>query len=422
MDSLKLYYVKFVDQMKFLKTIKVEEFKEILDSVPILRTEEEIVSIEESFNRITSRDVISRINVPHFRKSRMDGYAVIAEDTFGAEEDNFIKLELTEVIQAGEVPQKRLGKGQCSYVATGAAVPENANGVVMVEFTEKDGNNILISKAVTPGTYIIEIGHDIKERNEIVKKDTLIDLATMGILASVGSKEVWVYKQPIVSLLSTGNEIVSQDVENLEIGKIYDVNSVVLKKAIENTGVLVNYLGIVNDNYKELKSALDKALETSDIVILSGGTSKGEGDLGPQVLEKYNDIEIMVHGVKIKPGKPIIFTKLKNKIIFILPGYPTSALSCFYVFIDNFLRKMSGYPLRERFSKKMEVGERIYSTVGRHEFKAIKIQEVNGVKRIFPIKTGSEVISTMFYADGYIEIDELESIIEKRDKRRVYFF
>jgi molybdenum cofactor synthesis domain-containing protein len=418
MDSLKLY----VKQMKFLKTIKVEEFKEILDSVPILRTEEELVNIEESFNRITSKDIASRINVPHFRKSRMDGYAVIAEDTFGAEEDKFIKLELIEVIQAGDIPQKRLDKGQCSYVATGAAVPENANGVIMVEFTDKEGSNVLISKAITPGTHIIEIGHDLKKKKVIVRKNSLVDLATMGILASAGSKEVWVYKQLKVSLLSTGNEIVSQDVQILEIGKIYDVNSVVLKKAIENTGVLVNYLGIINDNYEELKSALDKALDKSDIVILSGGTSKGEGDMGPQVLEKYKDIEIMVHGVKIKPGKPIIFTKLKNKLIFILPGYPTSALSCYYVFIDNFLRKVSGYPLREKFSKEFEIGERIYSTVGRYEFKAVKINEEDGIKKIFPIKTGSEAMSTIFHADGYIEIEELESIIEKGDKRRIYFF
>ena len=408
--------------MKFLKTIKVEEFKEILNSVPISRTEEEIVSIKESFNRITSSDIISRFNVPHFRKSRMDGYAVLAEDTFGAEEDNFIELELIEVIQAGDIPQKGLDKGQCSYVATGAAIPENANGVVMVEFTERGGNKISISKAVTPGTHVISIGHDIKKGEEIVKKGTLVDLATMGILASCGIKDLQVYKRPIVSLMSTGNELVDQDEKLLEIGKIYDVNSVVLRKAIENTGVLVKFLGIIEDNYSDLKNSIDKALDTSDIVILSGGTSKGEGDLGPIVLEEYKDIEILVHGVKIKPGKPIIFTKIQNKIIFILPGYPTSALSCFYVFIDDFLRKRSGYPLREKFSKKMEVGERIYSTIGRHEFKAVKIEIVDGIKKIMPIKTGSEAISTMFYADGYIEIQELESIIEKGDKRRFFRF
>ncbi|MFW9896682.1 MAG: molybdenum cofactor synthesis domain-containing protein, partial [Candidatus Thorarchaeota archaeon] len=246
--------------------------------------------------------------------------------------------------------------------------------------------------------------------------------ATMGILASVGSKEIWVYKKPIVSLLSTGNEIVSHDVNNLEIGKIYDVNSVVLKKAIENTGVIVQYLGIIKDDYNELKNVIDKALKVSDIIILSGGTSKGEGDLGPQVLEKYDNIELMIHGVKIKPGKPIIFAKLNEKMIFILPGYPTSALSCFYVFIDKFLRKLSGFPLREVYSKELEVGERIYSTVGRHEFKAMKIIEENGIKKIFPIKTGSEAMSTIFNADGYIEIEELESIIEKGDKRRINFF
>ncbi len=212
------------------------------------------------------------------------------------------------------------------------------------------------------------------------------------------------------------------NVKELEIGKIYDVNSVILKQAIENTGVLVEFFGILKDDFNELKRVIDEALKNSDIVILSGGTSKGEGDLGPKVLEEYKDKEIMVHGVRIKPGKPIIFTKFGNKMIFILPGYPTSALSCFYVFIENLLRKNSGYPLKETYSKHFEVGERIYSTIGRHEFKTIQIKDVNGVKKIFPVKTGSEAISTMFYADGYVEIDELESIIEKGEKKRVYFF
>lgn len=408
--------------MKFLKTISVEEFRTILNSIEKITTSEELVSLNDCFKRTLSRDIVSKINVPHFKKSRMDGYAVIAKDTFEAEEDNLIELELIETIQAGEIPQKSLNPGQCSYVATGAAIPENSNGVVMVEFTEKKNSKISISKAITPGTHIIEVGHDIRENEIIVKKDKLIDLATLGILASCGIKDVPVYKKPIVCLVSTGNELVNQDTKELEIGKIYDVNSIVLKNAIENTGVHVNFLGVIRDKFDDLKKALDTALEKSDITILSGGTSKGEGDLGPRVLEQYDDIEIQVHGVKIKPGKPIIFAKLKKKIIFILPGYPTSALSCYYVFIDNFLRKMSGYPLREVFSKELEIGERIYSTIGRHEFKAVQIKEVDGKMRVFPIKTGSEAISTMFYADGYIEINELESIVEKGDKRIVYLF
>ncbi|MFX1233890.1 MAG: molybdopterin molybdotransferase MoeA [Promethearchaeota archaeon] len=409
--------------MKFLKTISVEEFRTILNSIEKITPSDELVSLEDSFKRIISKDIVSRINVPHFRKSRMDGYAVIAEDTFEAEEDNLVELELIDTIKAGEIPQRKLKTGQCSYVATGAAIPDNSNGVVMVEFTEKLINNkILISKAITPGTHIIEIGHDIKKGDIIVKKDKLIDLATLGIFASCGIRDVPVYEKPIVSLISTGNELVNQDTEELEIGKIYDVNSILLKKALENTGVHVNFLGVVRDDYEDLKNAMDTALENSDIIILSGGTSKGEGDLGPRLLEQYKDIEIEVHGVKIKPGKPIIFAKLKEKIIFILPGYPTSALSCFFLFIDNFLRRMSGYPLRDRFSKELEIGERIYSTLGRHEFKAVQMQEVDGKKKIFPIKTGSEAISTMFYADGYIEIEELESVIEKGDKRMIYFF
>jgi len=408
--------------MKFLQTIKVEEFKEILEAIPKIEIKEEIISLEDAYNRVLFRDIISPIDVPHFRKSRMDGYAVIAEDTFLAEEDNFIEFELIETIPAGEKPQKKISKSQCSYVATGAAIPENADGIVMVEFTEKIEEKILISKAITPGTHIIEIGHDIQKKQIIVKKDRLIDLATLGILASCGIKEVPIYKKLKVGLISTGNELVSDNVKELDIGKIYDVNSIILKKAIENTGALVEFFGILKDDFNELKCVIDDSLKFNDIIILSGGTSKGEGDLGPKVLEQYNDKEILVHGVRIKPGKPIIFTKFGNKMIFILPGYPTSALSCFYVFIDNFLRKNSGYPLKETNSKLFEVGERIYSTIGRHEFKTVKIQDVDGVKKIFPIKTGSEAISTMFYADGYVEIDELVSIIEKGEKKRVYFF
>ncbi|MBY9009409.1 MAG: molybdopterin molybdotransferase MoeA [Candidatus Lokiarchaeota archaeon] len=408
--------------MKFLQTIKVEEFKKLLESIPKIKITEEIIPLEEAYNRVLFRDITSPIDVPHFRKSRMDGYAVIAEDTFLAEEDNFIEFELIETIPAGEKPQKKLSKGQCSYVATGAAIPENADGVVMVEFSEKIENRILISKAITPGTHVIEMGHDIQKEAIIVKKERLIDLATLGVLASCGIREIPVYKKLRVGLISTGNELVSDDVKELEIGKIYDVNSIILKRAIENTGALVEFFGILKDDFSELKCAIDNALKYSDIVILSGGTSKGEGDLGPKVLEQYNNKEILVHGVRIKPGKPIIFTKFGSKMIFILPGYPTSALSCFYVFIDNFLRRNSGYPLKESYSKLFEVGKRIYSTIGRHEFKTIKIQDVNGVKKIFPIKTGSEAISTMFYADGYIEIDELESIIEEGEKKRVYFF
>jgi putative molybdopterin biosynthesis protein len=184
----------------------------------------------------------------------------------------------------------------------------------------------------------------------------------------------------------------------------------------------VNFFGIIKDDLESLKNAFNKALSSGDIIILSGGTSKGEGDLGPQILESHEGLEIFIHGVRIKPGKPLIFAKVNSKNIFILPGYPTSALSCYYVFIENFLRRMSGLPPKEKNSKEFELAERIYSTVGRHQFKPIKIKEIDGVKMIAPIQTGSEAISTLFYADGYIEIDELESIIEKGETRTVYFF
>lgn len=409
--------------MKFLKTISVDEFRTILKNYAQLPLGEESVPLSKAYNRCLARKIESNIDVPHFRKSRMDGYAVRAKDTFGAEEDNLIPLKVIEKIQAGDIPQQEVHEGECTYVATGAAIPEGADAVVMVEFTdEQEDATILISRAVTPGTYVVKVGHDIKKGEFIAERGHLIDLSTIGVFAGCGVEQVTVFKKPKVSLMSTGNEIISHDTKDLPIGKIYDINSYVLKQAIENTGAIVDHLGIVKDDFAELEKKIKEGLEKSDIVILSGGTSKGEGDLGPQVLETYDDIEMMVHGVRIKPGKPIIFAKMPNKMIFILPGYPTSALSCFYVFIENFLRTLSGLPLKERFAREYEVGERIYSTVGRHHFKTVEIREVDGIKKIFPIKKGSEAITTLYNADGYIEIEELENIIEKGDKRITYLF
>lgn len=409
-------------KIKFLKTVSVERFRTLLKELSPLKLGSEEVNLENSFNRKISMDVKSPIDVPHFRKSRMDGFAVKAEDTFGAEEDNLISLKQIEVIEAGDIPQKVIKKGECAYVATGAPIPEGANAVVIVEYSQKKDNIISISQAVTPSTYIIEIGHDVKKGETIIKEDTLVDLPTMGILAACGIQTVPVYQKPKISLISTGSELVTNETSDLEIGQIYDINSIVLKQAISNTGSEVNYLGIVKDDFKQLKQIIEKGLKESDLVILSGGTSKGEGDLGVRVLDTFENIEVQVHGIKIKPGKPLIFAKLQNKIIFILPGYPTSALSCFYVFIDDFLRRLSGYPLRGKNAEELEIGERIYSPIGRHHFKAVELREVDGVQKIFPIKTGSEAISTLFYSDGYIEIEELEEIVEKGDKKVFYTY
>ena len=168
--------------MKFLKTIRVEELKQILNEIPRIMLGEEMINLDLAFGRILSEDIVSAIDVPHFRKSRMDGYAVVAEDTFTADENNIIVLELIEIIQAGDKPQKEIKKGQCSYVATGAAIPKGANGVVMVEYTEKQDNTIHISQAVTPDTYIVKIGHDVAKGGIIVPKNSTITLPTIGIL------------------------------------------------------------------------------------------------------------------------------------------------------------------------------------------------------------------------------------------------
>ncbi|MEJ2294050.1 MAG: hypothetical protein P8Y23_04715, partial [Candidatus Lokiarchaeota archaeon] len=172
--------------MKFFKTVGVDELKNLLNSIQKIDLEQEQIPIDQAFNRVLAQEIISKIEVPHFRKSRMDGYAVLAEDTFNADENNEIPLKLIEVIKAGDKPSIPLKRGQCSYVATGSAIPDGANGVVMVEYTERKEDMIYVSQAITPGTYVINIGHDIKKDQVIISKNTLVDLPTIGVLASCG--------------------------------------------------------------------------------------------------------------------------------------------------------------------------------------------------------------------------------------------
>ena len=397
---------------EFLNIMDPEDVKKIIKNIPINKRVENIY-LEDSLTRILAEDVYATINLPPFRRAQMDGYAVIAEDTFSATEDNPVSLKLMEVVGAGDVPEKKLISGFCTEVSTGAPVPEDSNGVVMVEFTDKKMGKILIYESAAIGQNIAKEGSDIKIGKLLLPRDTRITPDKIGVLSAIGMEKVPVFQKPRVAIISTGNEIISHD-EDLTYGKIYDINSMTISSAVKTCGCMTIHSEIVKDDYKSLKDKINE-FKDADILLTSGGTSAGTGDVLREVLDDLG--EVLVHGVAVKPGKPTIIGRLRYgdeyKFLFGLPGNPAAALMVFHVFFAQFLRKMASINTSTSFPSKnvMEIplSRRFRPARGRTHYLLVKIKDGSAV----PILKDSGAITALAEADGFIEIPKNVEILEK---------
>jgi molybdenum cofactor synthesis domain-containing protein len=391
----------------------------------------EKVKVTEALGRIASADVFSALNVPPFDRAIMDGYAVVASDTFYADETNPASLIVTGTIFAGDLPPHPIDEGYCMGISTGAPLPQGANATVKVENTAEytevvDGEEIKtvkIYKPVAPGENIMLAGSDIKEGAQIIMGGTTLTSRDTGVLAACGLNEVLVRKKPTVALISTGNELTASG-EKLKPAHIYDVNAQALIDSVRECGCSSYFLGIARDNIGEISGKLNESLEIgADIVIASGGTSAGVGDLLPKVIEERG--EILVHGVDIKPGKPFIFGTIQGKPFFGLPGNPTSALVTFNLFVAPLLRRLSGSSRdyydgaekREYRSIKAKAALRIFSDRGRNEYVLVNLVSTKKPEAAsflaYPILTGSGAITTLSKADGYIFMEKGKEILEE---------
>ncbi len=404
---------------EFLNIMDPDEVKKIVANIPINKRVEK-VSLENSLTRILSEDVKATINLPPFRRVSMDGYAVIAEDTFSASEEHPVRLKLLEVIGAGNVPTKNLISGFCTEVSTGAPVPEDASGVVMVEFTDIQDGEILIYESAAIGQNIAKEGSDIKMGELLLESCTRITPDKIGVLSAIGLKEVPVFQKPRVAIISTGNEIISHDKE-LTYGKIYDINSQTISSAVKSCGCIPLHSEIVKDDYKSLKDKINEFKDV-DLIITSGGTSAGTGDILREVLDDMG--EVLVHGVSVKPGKPTIIGRLinmgDNKFLFGLPGYPVAALMVFHVFFAPFLRKMASIDISTSSLNKgvveLQLSRRYRPARGRTHYLLVKIEGKNAV----PILKDSGAITALAEADGFIEVPKNVEILEKGINVKVF--
>ncbi|MBI4721922.1 MAG: molybdopterin molybdenumtransferase MoeA [Candidatus Stahlbacteria bacterium] len=427
----------------FGELVSLAQALKIMDSfiTPLL---DEEVELGNSLFRVLAADIISPISVPHFRKSAMDGFAVIASDTFGANDTHPKRLTIIDTIRAGMVSKKSITHSHCTEITTGAPIPEGADAVIMVECTEdkiqnpksqiqmlEDGKQrteqkekeLIIYKSVAPGDNVIEIGSDIKCGTLVFSKGTLLNSRYTGVLAAMGISSIRVKNKPIVGVLSTGNEIIASG-NPLVDGKIYDINSRTLIDALIEQNCEPINLGLVKDNKAELKNKILDSINTCDLLLISGGSSLGTEDLMKEIISEIG--ELLVHGIAVKPGKPTIIAKILGKPVIGLPGHPTSALSDFYILVLPVIKKMLGINPQEVQPQveiiEAELNRKVVSTIGRYEFLAVKIDVVQGKKYAAPVLRGSSAITTLATADGFIEISENTEVLTKGEIVKVKLF
>lgn len=401
----------------FGKLMSLKEARAILAGIAT-KIPDERIPLEQALYRVLAEDIISDLDVPHFRKSAMDGFAVMASDTFGAANTGPKILRIVDSVVAGVVSGKKLSKGECIEITTGTPLPAGSDAVVMVEYTEKKVDLISVYKSVAPWDNVIQIGSDVKKGTMVLKKGTRLGPRFTGVLAALGRKSVLVKKNLRVGMLSTGDEIVGLDEELVE-GKVFDINSRTLIDSIKEIHCLPVDLGVVGDNKELLKKKILEGVEKSDIVIISGGSSLGTEDLTLSVVEDLG--KVLVHGIAVKPGKPVIIGQIRGKVFVGLPGYPTSALSDFHILVKPAVQAMLGMEEPRNFIK-ANLARKVVSAIGRYEFLAVKLERGEEGLSAIPVMKGSSSITTLSSADGFVEIDENTEVLNKGSLVKVELF
>lgn len=405
--------------MDFLRSISSKVAYEKLNNFD-MQSNIEFVSIENAHNRVIACDVISNEDVPYFSRSLVDGYAIKAKDTYGAKETSPRFANIVGEVKIDEITNLKINDGECVRVSTGSMLPEGADGVIMQEYVREVFDSIEITKTIYQGENICFKGDDIKKGEYIIEKGKRLNFFDLGILATLGISQVRVYKKPSVAVISTGDEIVDIN-EVPKPGQIRDVNRYVIIGLLTREGFVVKSLGIVRDNLDKIKEKIASSKD-ADIILISGGSSKGERDYIVEAIEALGG-EIIFHGINIKPGKPTIFGRLRDKPIFGLPGHPASCIMVALRFVLPFLKKIEGersWQPKSIYTGILTAG--IPSSIGMEEFVGITAEKKQDKIFVTPVFSKSSVISTFTRAEGYIIVPEDKEGLEKDETVEVFTF
>ncbi len=370
----------------------------------------ETVALSQILHRVLATAIIAPVDVPGFDRANVDGFALRAADTAGASERTLVTLELNaEILTPGAAPLIPVTPGVASLIATGGMVPRGADAVVMVEDTEArevDGRTLIeVRRPTAVGQFISFAGSDIARGETVLRAGQLLTAREIGMLAAVGAATVEVYRRPEVAIISTGDEIVAPG-QPIRPGQVYDSNAAILAAAVEEAGGVARALGIGADNEAALSRLIEYGLSSCDLVIMSGGTSKGAGDLCYRAVAAYKDPGIVVHGVALKPGKPVCLAVTRGKPLVVLPGFPTSAIFTFHEFLAPVIRAYAGLPPEQVDRVTAALPLRVASERGRTEFMMVSLtrRHESGALAAYPIAKGSGAVTSFSQADGFIAI------------------
>ena len=414
--------------MRLFRVAKPEEalsalIQAYIDSHPVPETE--TVSVEDAFGRFLAEDITSRENIPPFVRSTMDGYAVLAADTAGAGESMPVLLDVAERIRAGSVPSERIGSGRCSYVPTGGMLPDGADAVVPVEYCQTvSETRIAVYAAVSPGRNTVLPGEDVPEGASLLRKGTRIFSAETGLLCAAGVTTLRVFSPLKVRIISTGDEIVPPE-EIPGPGKMRDVNGAALAAKCREMGLIPTGQELVPDNPDLLIAALKRASGVADVVLCSGGSSKGEKDLTADAIEQVAGRPLLVHGISMKPGKPAIIGLSEGNgcALIGLPGHPVAALLVCGYLLGGLWNRVTGADQRTnavRFTFGI-TGRNIPSSPGRKTMQQVRlIENGEGLPTVMPVNAKSGLIRSLTETDGFVVIDENSEGIRKGETVRVW--
>lgn len=410
-------------QEQFLTIVSRDDaarrFEEALRPAP---TREEVVDLAASLGRVLARDLASPIDVPPFDRSGVDGFAVRSADLAAASPGQPVALTLAgEVIACGTVPRLSVAPGSATPIATGGPLPRGADAVVMIEHTEPGEGTVSVARAASPGQFVAFAGSDIARGEALLRRGTLIGSREIGMLAACGIATVPVFARPRVGVISTGDELVAPGAP-LPAAGIYDSNGPIVCAAVAENGGEPVFHGAVRDEEAALEAALREAFADSDMVILSGGTSKGAGDLTHRLVGRLGAPGIVAHGVALKPGKPLCLAVCDGKAVVILPGFPTSAMVTFHDIVAPVLRRLAGLPARAEARVSASTPVRIPSELGRTEYVMVSLVDGENGLVAHPTGKGSGSVTSFTQADGFLTVPALDDSLPPGADREIRLF
>ena len=405
----------------FFKVAAPAEVLAVIEQFEPLSSES--VPTADALGRVLAEEVRSPVDLPDFERATMDGFAVRASDTTGASDSSAIQFEFIGEVRMGEAPGFAIERGQAAKIPTGGMIPQGADAVVMDEYSSfADARTVQLARGAAPWENVVRVGQDIRQGEKILSAGDVLRPQELGALCGLGITSVPVRKKPRVAILATGDEVVDP-AETPKPGQIRDINRFTLSALTAAAGGVPVSLGIVGDDPAALEATVRKAHRDHDVVLMSGGSSMGQRDHSVEIIDSLGEPGVLIHGVSIKPGKPLIVGRIGPKAVIGVPGHPVSNMMVFQVFLKPLLHRLQGRRSdAEAIWTEAALSRNLPSASGREDYIRVRLDRTEDGLLAHPVLGSSSMISTMVKADGFIIVGVDSEGLVQGERVRVHSF